>query len=656
MKPIEIFHDSHNSFFRSPFGAVPCAAKVTLRAELYAQEAPDSVILRLWKSGREERVAMELEDRAGEKCVYRAQITTPDIPGLLWYYFIINLEEKIYYYGNNHRNLGGVGQVWPHEPPSFQITVYARDASTPNWFKESVMYQIFVDRFHNGSEEGRILRPKRHCIIYPNWEAVPVYGKDPETGKTVCFDFFGGNLLGVLAKLPYLKELGVNVIYFNPIFEAPSNHKYDTANYMEIDPMFGDNQIFQELCSKAREMGISILLDGVFSHTGSDSVYFNRERRYPGPGAYESKESPYYPWYRFYDFPNVYDCWWGIDTLPNVNEMEPSYQEFIIDGEDSVLKHWMRLGAAGWRLDVVDELPAQFVKKFYRTMKSVNPESVLIGEVWEDASNKMSYGEMRDYLLGSELDSIMNYPFRRIWLDFMLGRKDARETHLALMNLYENYPVPYFYSTMNLVGSHDVTRVLTLLSGAPPEESLSKEEQTAYQFTREQTELGIARLKLLALVQMTFPGVPCIYYGDEAGMQGYGDPLNRAAYPWGKENADLLGWYKKIIALRNRFDVLKTGQWISLETQGSVYGYVRMIKNGKDVFNQRKKNHVAVVLVNADTEKSVNLSLDVSKWCAGSLWDVLDGKQKEEIRAGILSLSLGPLEGKLLMDGRYDEI
>ncbi|AEG60811.1 glycoside hydrolase family 13 protein [Desulforamulus ruminis] len=656
MNPIEILHDTHNHFFRSPFGAVPCAEEVNLRVEVYASTPPDSVTLRLWKMHGEEKVAMELEEQTREKFIYRAQILTPDTPGLLWYYFIVRHHERDYYYGNNHRDLGGVGQVWSHEPPSFQITVHAPNASTPDWFKESVMYQIFVDRFYNGS--GEVLNLKQHCIVYPNWEAVPAYGKDPETGKTVCYDIFGGNLPGVMAKLPYLKELGINVIYFNPVFEASSNHKYDTGDYKQIDPMFGDNRIFQELCQKAGEMGIRIILDGVFSHTGSDSVYFNKEGRYPGLGAYQSKESPYYSWYRFFNYPDSYDCWWNIDTLPNVNELDPAYQNFIIDGEDSVLKHWMKLGASGWRLDVVDELPEEFVKKFYRTMKSVNPQSVLIGEVWEDASRKVSYGALREYLLGSELDSVMNYPFRKIWLDFLLGHADARETHLALMNLYENYPLQYFYSTMNLLGTHDVTRVLTLLSGAPSEETLTKEEQRAYRFTREQTELGIARLKLLSLIQMTFPGVPCIYYGDEAGMHGYGDPLNRATYPWGKENKELLEWYRKLIALRHRFPVLKTGRWISLQTQGRVYGYVRLIQKGLDVFNRPQSNQVAVILFNADTERPVGLSLDVGRWCCSgrNLSNLLQEKEIFKVQDGMLSLSLQPLEGKLLMDGNDHDI
>lgn len=646
-----IFHDSHIAFFRSPFGAIPCQEKITVALEVTTTEPIDAVILRLWKYGnQEEKINMHLINRIGDKRIFQGQMAAPDTPGWLWYYFIVTVAGRTYYYGNNHANLGGIGQIWDHEPPSYQVTVYRKGTATPNWFKDAVMYQIFVDRFCNGHDEGKILSPKQHCIFYPHWEATPAYSRDPVTGKTVCYDFFGGNLLGVLKKLPYLKELGISVIYLNPIFEAPSSHKYDTADYKKVDTMFGDNELFRELCQRAREMGISIILDGVFSHTGSDSIYFNKEGRYPGPGAYQSKDSPYFPWYRFTKWPEEYDCWWGIDTLPNVNELEPSYQRFIIEDDDSVIKYWMRLGAKGWRLDVVDELPDIFVKKIRRAMKELDPDAVLIGEVWEDASNKISYGQMREYLLGDELDSVMNYPFRNILLDFFLGQRDARQTHLALMSLYENYPLHHFYSLMNLIGSHDVARALTILSEAPPEDTLTKEQQARVKLSEEQKKLGLARFKLLVLWQMTFPGVPCIYYGDEAGMYGYRDPLNRGTYPWGKENQKLLSWYKQVISLRNRYDVLRTGQWIPFYARSRVYGYIRKISGGRDVFNQAKKDNVAVVLFNADTREEARLSLDIGQWFKGTLADLLQEGQRIDVSSGQLRISLPPLAGKLFMD------
>ncbi len=644
-----ILHNSHDLFFRDPFGAVRCGQKIKLSLEICSVLPPDKVVLRLWKYGTtEEKVPMYLVTGMGDKMIFSCEITAPQSPGLLWYYFIVTLNGVTLYYGNNGANLGGSGQVYRHQPPSFQVTVYKKDLSTPHWFKDAVMYQIFVDRFFNGNEDGQLLNLKKRCYLYDHWEETPYYRKDPETGKTVCFDFFGGNLLGVMKKLPYLKDLGINTIYFNPIFEAPSNHKYDTADYKKIDAMFGDNELFKELCQRAGKMGISIILDGVFSHTGSDSIYFNKEGHYPELGAYQSKESPYYSWYTFYNYPHEYECWWGIDTLPNVNENDPSYQDFIIYNKDSVLRHWMKTGIKGWRLDVVDELPGQFVKNFRKVMKEMDEQSVLIGEVWEDASNKISYGEMREYLLGDELDSVMNYPLRDILLSFFLGHDNAWHTHHRLMSLYENYPREHFFATMNMVGTHDVPRVLTLLGDAPPAHTLSKEEQICYKLNEHQKDLAIKRLKMLSLFQMTFPGAPCIYYGDEVGMEGYGDPLCRGTYPWGSENKQLLAWYKKIIFLRNTYAVLRTGSWISLPIADDVYGYVRLIKNGKDVFGRKQPNNTALVLFNRSINRRINVSVDVGKWCSDKLTDIFT-KEKLSIKKGLLNISLAPLEGKLLI-------
>ncbi|MCL0081157.1 alpha-amylase family glycosyl hydrolase, partial [Peptococcaceae bacterium] len=365
-----------------------------------------------------------------------------------------------------------------------------------------------------------------------------------------------------------------------------------------------------------------------------------------------SKDSPYYSWYRFEEHPYKYDCWWGIDTLPNVNELDPAYQRFIIHDQDSVLEYWMKQGAKGWRLDVVDELPGQFVKPFQQKMKEIDPNSMLIGEVWEDASNKVSYGEMREYLLGEELDSTMNYPFRDITLDFFTGKKNAGEVHRALMSLYENYPKEHFYVTMNLIGSHDVPRALTLLGEAPPAETLSREEQARYFLTEDQIRLAIARLKLLTLFQMTFPGAPCVYYGDEAGVEGYGDPYCRATYPWGSEIKELLNWYKKTIAWRHQYAVLKTGQWISLCLQEDVYGYVRVIENERDVFNQIKENNVAVVLLNRNRHRGMTVEIDLSKWCQGEMIDLIQAGKAVQLDNGLLEIALGPLEGKLLIQSQ----
>jgi len=630
-----IFHDSHDEKYRSPFGAVPCCQKVVLHLGIKRLAQVEAVILRIWENNNKARdLKMSLEKRQDLVDFYGMEITTAEV-GLYWYYFVIISDGRVYYYGNNEEKLGGQGTLWEQAPPAFQITVYQDDFEVPAWFTNSVMYQIFVDRFYNGQAEGKVENPKPGCLLHARWDDSPCYLKEAD-GTIQRWNFFGGNLQGVLKKLPYLKELGVGVIYLNPIFEAPSNHKYDTADYKKIDPMFGDQEIFRELCAKARELNIRIILDGVFSHTGSDSIYFNMEGNYPELGAYQSKKSPYYSWYRFKKYPDEYESWWGIGSLPNVHELDPSYLEFILHGQDSVVKHWLKMGAAGWRLDVADELPDEFIQEMRRVMKKVDPDSLLLGEVWEDASHKISYGENRRYLWGQELDSVMNYPFRQILLEFLLGYGDAHLLQRRLMSLYENYPRPYFYSNMNLIGSHDVPRILTLLGEAPLEHTLKERKREKFKLNPHQRRLGLARLKLLVLFQMTFPGVPAIYYGDEAGLEGYSDPYNRGTYPWGKEDADLLAFYKKAIALRNNYTAFQKGRWLSLWDKGEVYGFLRIYQD-----------EVFLVVLNRQQTAAQKVTLELSPEHQGFWKEVFPQEKAGQPEDNTLEIVLRPLEGKV---------
>ena len=657
MNQCPIFHDSHNKDFRSPFGAAACYTEITLRlltvntkrqGELPAETAD----LRLWQEGAGEILLdMQLVREEQGRRLYEASFTAPGNPGVIWYYFIIRRGEQTFYYGNNAAELGGVGQILSYPPPSYQISTYLPEAVTPAWFKHAVVYQIFVDRFYNGLPAGKILNPRPGSLLHADWQDTPVYTRDMDTGAILAYDFFGGNLAGVMAKLPYLAELGVTALYFNPVFAAPSNHKYDTADYLTIDPMFGDNSLFAKLCAEAGEHGIAVILDGVFSHTGSDSLYFNQEGSYDTLGAYQSQASSYYPWYKFTDYPDKFESWWGVSTLPNVNEEEPSYQRFIIDGPDSVLKYWLKAGIKGWRLDVADELPESFLRNFYKTLKEQEPEAVLIGEVWEDASRKVAYGGLRQYFDGTELDSVMNYPFRKLVLDFILGRQDAQAVHRRLFSLYENYPKENFYASLNIIGSHDVPRILTLLAEAPPEETHSKQSAFKHRLTPAQRELGLARLKLVVLWQMTFPGAPCIYYGDEAGVEGYSDPLNRRTYPWGREDKELLAWYKKLVGLRRRHQVLRTGEWLLLEANDDVYGYVRRIRHGLDIFGDLAADNTAVIVFNRSRHKAAAVSIDPAVWFDGQAYvvDALTGDTIALPDAGRLELTLPPLSGRLLL-------
>jgi len=641
-----IVHDSHDLAYREPFGAVSCKQKILIRIKVEGANV-QSVQLHLWQEENsiKKEINMKFVHKRNKETTYETEITAPSVPTLLWYYFKITCSSKTYYYGNHPNGYGGKGVITEHIPRAYQVTVFHHKLKPPHWFKEAIMYQIFVDRFANGNEDGKILHPKKNSLIHAHWENDPYYIRDHE-GKIVYWDFFGGNLLGIKKKLAYLKQLGVNVIYLNPVFEAASNHKYDTGDYHKIDPMFGDNDLFQALVEEGKKQGVFFILDGVFSHTGSDSIYFNKEGNYDSIGAYQSKDSPYYAWYRFTKYPDAYESWWGIDVLPNVNELEPSYQNFIIFDENSVLHYWLNKGIKGWRLDVADELPDQFIRCFNKMMKKKDPEAVLIGEVWEDASNKISYGVRRKYVTDDELDSVMNYPFRNAVIDFLLENKNAEEIHRIFMSLYENYPLSHFYSTMNLLGSHDTPRILSVL-----------QEDINYLTETERKVIGTNRVKLAVLWQMTFPGVPSIYYGDEAGLEGVEEPLNRRTYPWGRENQDLLNWYRKITVLRAKYDVLKTGTWHSFFITEDIYGFVRTINDGKDIFGQKKQNNVAVVLINRHLEKEVFFHLDIRKWTSiDQLIDVLN--QEEIITAeynGSFYLSLQPLEGKILLHRLNDE-
>lgn len=624
---IEIVHDSHNLSYRSPFGAVGSGKDVELKLELKTDRKVDAVYLVFNRDKKmEKREGMEKEVKRGDKEVYGVKLYTSNFQGIIWYYFEVHTDDGVYYYGNSHDGLGGVGSMYIYSPNSYQITVHSPDAKVPRWYKEGVMYQIFPDRFYNGNPAGKVNKPNRDMVLRAKWEDDPSYLKS-EDGRIVHYDYFGGNLIGIMRKLKYLKDLGISIIYLNPIFEAESNHKYDTGNYLKVDKMFGDINSFRKLCKEARSLGISIILDGVFSHTGSDSIYFNKKGRYDSKGAYQSKDSKYYSWYRFENYPEEYESWWGIDVLPNVNEEDPSYKEFIL-GSDGVVEKWIKLGAKGWRLDVADELPDSFIKSLRKKLKEVDPEAVLIGEVWEDASNKISYGESREYLLGQELDSTMNYPFRENFILFIMGELDAYGLHRRMMSLYENYPRENFYGAMNLIGTHDSERAIYAVGRVPNPDHMSDEERRRFRMTPESKLEAVERLKMLSLIQMTFPGVPSIYYGDEVGLEGYTDPYNRRTYPWGSEDRQLLAWYKKIIGIRNSYPVFKWGEFKSLPLGENVYGYMR------------EKTSLGIVIVNR-SEWEQDAELDLSSYGIDRLQEILEDREYR-LEDGRLKLRLKP--------------
>jgi len=575
MPSLQILHDTQNLFYRNPFGAVACGESIALRLRVSVDSGEALSLegccatVRQWEVDHELRIPMRVDASRSTPYTqyFDAIISVGEQPGLTWYYFIIELDTpsgcRVYKYGNNAQRLGGAGEAsgWDitdesgeatsiPEPPSFQVTVYEKGSSVPDWFKRGVMYQIFVDRFHHGDRPLWEEAPKgTKALLHLDWDDTPFYIKD-DIGFMERWQFFGGNLGGVRKKLPYLRSLGVTALYLNPIFEASSNHKYDTGDYHKIDAMFGGQEQFDALIEDAKACGVEVILDGVFSHTGADSLYFNNRGRYPKLGAYQSKDSVYYPWYRFIDHPNAYECWWGVHDLPNVEENNPDYTEFICGIPDGVIHTWLAKGIKGWRLDVADELPYEFIKRIRTTMQETDPDAVLIGEVWEDASNKVAYGQQRQYFCGDGLHSVMNYPLRISLLDFVLGRTDAHMLVANLMLIYENYPKENFYGNMNLLGSHDRVRLLTLLGEAPPEDTLSDSERRYYRLPDEARAFAMQRMFMLVLWQMASPGIPSIYYGDEAGLEGYSDPYNRAPFPWGREDKKMLKLYRRLGIMR----------------------------------------------------------------------------------------------------------
>jgi glycosidase len=431
----------------------------------------------------------------------------------------------------------------------FQLTVHSEDYTTPDWLKGGVIYQIFPDRFKRVGD----ITPRACQRLREDWGAMPDYL--PVNGEVLNNDFFGGNLKGITSALPYIKGLGVTAIYLNPIFEARSNHRYDTGDYMKVDTLLGSEADLKELFSTAKKMGIRVVLDGVFNHTGDDSIYFNRYGTYDSVGAYNSKKSKYSGWYCFNSFPNEYDSWWGIKTLPQTNEFCPSFRSFICE-KNGVLRHYLRLGASGWRLDVVDELPSDFVDEIRTAVKAEKPDAVIIGEVWENVTDKIAYGYRRRYFQGGELDSAMNYPLKNAIISYMLS-SDAGELVSVIRQQTDDYPEDALNCMMNLLGTHDTPRIVNILSGVPVPNG--RTEQACTNLTEEQLALGVKRLKIATAIEYTLYGVPTVYYGDEAALTGWADPFNRGCMDW-ESKGSLVDWYTRLGEIRRKSQVFKDGR------------------------------------------------------------------------------------------------
>ncbi len=585
-----VYFNPLNKYYKSITGAICAEKKVTFRVK----GSFDSVVLLLKKDGFSNDMCFEMVKKDDH------------------FEVSISLEKGLYFYCfalDNGKFLGlgdDFNGVVSDEPTRYQLTVYQKDYSVPEWIKGGIIYQIFPDRFCRAEKEKNLPKDK---ILHENWAETPVYEPN-KLGQVVNNDFFGGDLKGIISKLDYLRELGVTVIYLNPIFKAYSNHRYDTGNYMEIDPLLGTESDFEKLISTASEKGIKIILDGVFNHTGDDSLYFNRYKKYPAVGAYQSKNSEYYGWYKFKKYPNDYESWWGIKILPATNKSNQGFIDYIT-GENGVIDKYTKMGIGGWRLDVVDELPTPFVQKIRTATKRVNKDAIVIGEVWEDATNKISYDVRREYFQGKELDSVMNYPLKDAIIDFAKNNNSKNLVNV-INEQVDHYPHDALHALMNVLATHDSYRLLSSLNCESVIGKKKSELENVY--IREENLFDIKlKLKVATLLAYTLCGVPSIYYGDEVGMQGYDDPLNRRTYPWGKEDIELLEWHKFLSRIRHGYSAFKDGE---IE--------VLYYNRGALVYKREDEKSSVLIAVNLNDNE---LMLEYS----GSLTNLIDNKKYDDI-------------------------
>ena len=565
-----MYFQSRDERYRSPFGAVPEGTAIYLRVRLpRAWQCSGCRLVTALDGGLDRRAdmfwaGMDGDDQEWWDCHY-----TPAVPGLYWYGFEMTLADGAAYLVR--RPDGSADMVRTPGGARWQLTCYEAGFSTPDWLAGGVMYQIFPDRFAR-SEEPKAGVPTDR-VLRGDWGGQPEWRPDA-TGTIRNNDYFGGDLKGIEQRLDRLAELGVTCLYLNPIFEAHSNHRYDTADYTAVDPLLGTAEDFEALTKTAARLGIRVLLDGVFSHTGSDSRYFNREGRYGDGGAYRDPNSPYRSWYDFDPkYKSGYRSWWGFETLPEVNEETPSYVEFIT-GEGGVIDTWLRRGAAGFRLDVADELPDDFIEKIRAAVKRVSPEKFLLGEVWEDATTKYGFGQRRTYLLGKGLDSVMNYPFKNAVLDFVKG-KPAEQAMGEILSICEHYPAPAMDTALNFLSTHDTERALTVIADEPAN-GRGREWQSGRCVAGEAYEEGMLRLRMAYAIIYTLPGVPCLYYGDEIGMQGYRDPFNRAFFCWDSHEKRLKPVLAQLAQLRHTCEAFRTGELRVLRAQDGILHYQRV--------------------------------------------------------------------------------
>ena len=566
-----LYFDARNTLFRSPFGAVRKGQTVTLRLGILDGYYVTQPVARVDLKEETQMIPMEAtgttwEDYHLVECSFTAEKT-----GQYWFSFEAeNGVGELLTLGDDPAHLGTVGILTaPQDRTGYLITSYENGFEVPAWFRGTVMYQIFPDRFYRSTAREYPKKERMH----ENWnEEVAV---TPLAGQKhyIADDFFGGNLKGIEEKLSYLAYLGVHVIYLNPIFLSCSNHRYNTSDYEQIDPLLGDLSDFTHLCEEAGKREIRIILDGVFSHTGNLSRYFNADGRFPDLGAAQSMDSPYASWYQFEQWPCKYKCWWGDESLPDVEETDPGYREYML-GENGIVRRWLRAGASGFRLDVADELPDLFLDELYAAVKAEKEDAVVIGEVWENAARKYSQETLRSYVHGRQMHSVMNYPFRKALISYLMQECTAQDAADSIMLIKQDYPEPFFHALMNLTGSHDVPRSLSTLCGLS-EEGIPRIERGSLEPDEKTRQKGIRKLNLLIAALAFLPGNLCIYYGDETGMTGMSDPFCRRPFPWDHLDQELIEEIRHMIQIRSSEIAFQTGDLRFIPVSDDVLCFIR---------------------------------------------------------------------------------
>ena len=572
---LSIQHDSRNLEYKAPFGAVSAGGTVSFGlTALPGIQSATLVIEKRRLEGNQDvleyrEVARIPLSKSSQQSLERwhGRYLFGDV-SVYGYYFEIVIDGKTYIYQNNRRSIfwtrekgaNGVGQIEDKPDSSKRIrryrhTVYAADFTVPPWAKDAVYYYIFPDRFRNGNarndpKPGIDTYQDKGVEFHKNWLDKP-YKPNTGDGSDAVYnnDFFGGDIAGIIEKLAYIADLGANTLYITPMFKASSNHKYDTADYKNIDPMFGSNADFTRLTSEAAKRGIRVIPDTSLNHVGSDSIYFDRFAKYSSGGAFEGGKinagSPYASWFSFdatqSNPDKQFKGWVDVLDLPELNKASPGFRKFAYGDQDSVMKLWLDRGAAGWRMDVVPWVPDDFWREWRAAIKRHKPDALTIAETWFDSSK---------YFLGDSFDSTMNYIFRSTVLDYVAGGK-ANAVYQNLEFIREVYPPQAFYALMNLLSSHDVARSLHVLGYGDDQTDPKKISEVKRRF------------RLAVFFQMIFPGAPTIYYGDEVGVTGGDDPYNRATYPWadlgGTPDTALLADFKALIKMRRDHAVLRHG-------------------------------------------------------------------------------------------------